>query len=143
MITFPPDDASRDEIIEWCAQQIERDRITDIRGIGARRRRDREDAELRAQTIQETRAELAAHLRAFKSRPDLDPLATLRQVAGLLPDDLEHTALVRNAWPLAWNGLVDIDVIARLNSNSIPPESQYRITITDKGRRMLESEPAA
>jgi len=47
---------------------------------------------------------------------------------------------LRDAWPLAWKKLLKIECIVDCTSNSIPPGIEYRITITDAGRRALEAQ---
>ena len=42
-----------------------------------------------------------------------------------------------DAWPLAWKGWLDITATIKCNSNWVPPETVYRIELTDKGRQVL------
>src|SRR5690348_4907830 len=131
-----PETTDRDEILEWAAQLIEEAPITDIAGIWARRKRAREDAELRAKTYAEARREMASRIRAFKNRPELDALSTLRDLADL-PDAENHVIHLRDAWPLAWKGWLNIECIVTCNSNSIPPATRYLISLTERGRQAL------
>lgn len=136
----PEAGASVDEVLEYAAQLIEEESFADLAGIFAKRKRAREDADLRYRTIQQTRADCARHIRAMKSRRDLDALAVLRRIAEL-KDDYRHDMHLRDAWPLAWKGWVDITATLRCNSNSVPPEVEYRIRLTDEGREVLATDP--
>lgn len=137
---YPSETASRDDVLEYAARLAEEKSFGDLRGIAARRKRDREDAELRLRVIEETRREIAAHIRAAVGRKDLHPISILGRLAAI-PADAERAAMmyVQEAWPLAWMGLVRIDCIIRCNSNVIPPETDYRIALTERGRKALET----
>jgi hypothetical protein len=111
--------------------------VFDLVGVATKKKRDREDANLRFKTIQENRADCARHIRAFKSRPDLDPVNVLRELSELTDSHCGHALKLRDAWPLAWKGWVDIECTIKCNSNSIPPETNYRITLTEYGRGIL------
>lgn len=129
---------SADEILEYAAKLIEDTDISDWAGAWAKKKRDREDAELRMKTAGEVRKRCADHIRAMKKRPDLGPVETLRKLSELPTDSyMGHVMHLREAWPLAWKGWVDINCILKCNSNGIPPESEYRIILTDKGRGIL------
>lgn len=131
----PPAGDHVDEVLEYAARLIEEISLGDIAGIGAKKKRAREDANLRAATIEKTRKECAAHIRAFKSRDDLTAVAVLRRIAELKGDRHEYELI--DAWPLAWKGWLRIDVTICASSNSIPPPTRYTITLTDKGRDVL------
>jgi hypothetical protein len=130
------DENISDETLEFAAKLIEDASFIDLRGIAASRKREREDAELRFKAIQETRQECAKLIRAFKNRPELSPLSVLRDLAELSPDH-DHASHLRDAWPLAWKGWVNIECTVICNSNWVPPESRYRIVLTDMGRKKL------
>ena len=136
-----PEFTNADDVLEYAARLIEDASLLDLRGIMAKRKRDREDADLRFRTIQETRAEMARHIRAMKSRPDLDARSVLARLAAL-PASGRHDMELRDAWPLAWKGWLNIKCIVICNSNSVPPETEYRIELTDLGRGILNSQPA-
>lgn len=129
-----------DEVLEYAAQLIEETDLTDMAGVWAKRKRVREDAQLRLETAQGIRRRCAEHVRAMKNRPDLSPIATLRNLAEAKEEHLGHALYLKDAWPLAWKGWVDIECIMRTNSNSIPPETSYRIVLTDKGREVLAAQ---
>lgn len=130
---------SNDEVLEYAAKLIEDTDISDWRGVWAKKKRDREDAALRFKTAGEVRAACAKHIRAMKGRPELGPIETLRGLSDLPTDHyMGHVMHLRDAWPLAWKGWVDIECIIRTNSNGVPPDSSYRIVLTDKGREVLE-----
>jgi hypothetical protein len=78
----------------------------------------------------------------MKARRDLDAVAVLRHLAELSLDHRHDGSLI-DAWPLAWKGWVDIDCTIRCNSNWLPPQTTYRITLTDKGRAVLDAAPRA
>lgn len=133
---------SADEILEYAAKLIEETDLSDWAGAWAKKKRDREDAELRRVTADGVRKRCADHIRAMKSRPELGPVATLRKLAELPSDSyMGHVMYLREAWPLAWKGWVNIDCILSTNCNSIPPEAEYRISLTDKGRDVLAAVP--
>lgn len=129
---------SADEALEYAAKLIEDTDLSDMAGVWAKKKRDREDAALRLKTSEEVRKRCAAHIRAMKKRPELSPVETLRGLAEL-PEDtyLGHVMHLRDAWPLAWKGWLDIQCIIKTNSNGVPPETAYRIVLTDKGRDVL------
>jgi hypothetical protein len=137
VIDYPAEDAGRDVVLEWAARRIEAGSFSDLRGVAAKRKRDREAAQMRIETAKEVRAEAAALLRAFISRSDLDVRSILAEIAGLDPDK-RHDRLLTGAWPLAWKGLVDIECRVLCNSNQMPPPVNYRITLTERGRAMIE-----
>lgn len=56
-----------DTVLEQIATEMEQGNILDLQGIIAKRKRHREDAELRMRTRQEQRRELAGWIRSFKS----------------------------------------------------------------------------
>lgn len=134
MIEMPPP-GDRDAILEFAASLIEEDDILDCLGIAARRKRDREDAELRTRAAKEERRRCAARIRAFKSRRNLDAIHILRTLAGLDKESwAEHSIHLIYAWPLAWRGLVNIECVIVCNSNNIP---WFRIVLTEAGHSAL------
>lgn len=128
-----------DETLEYAARLIEEISFMDLCGIFAKRKRAREDAALRLKTIKETRKECAAHIRAFKKRPELSPVSVLRDLAEL-SDDGSYANYLSDAWPLAWKGWVNIECTIIANSNCMPPETRYRIVLTDEGKKILEEQ---
>lgn len=137
---YPAPDAGRDAVLEWVAKWIEDRSLTDFRGVMARKKRDREDAELRCTTRAELRDEMARSVRAMIGREDLGPTAILERIRDT-KDGIGHVVLLRDAWPLAWQGLVAIECRVMCNDNTIPPRAEYRVTLTEKGREMLERQP--
>lgn len=126
-----------DKTLEWAAQFIEQHDFIDIAGIAARKKRDREDAELRMKTRHAIKAEMANHMRAFKSRRDLDAREVLRRVVEW--SDESHCGIsLTEAWPLAWKGWLDIHAHIKCNSNQVPPQTHYTVTLTERGRKILE-----
>jgi hypothetical protein len=104
-----------------------------------RRKREREDQELRLMVIAATRAEIASDLRAVIGRDNLSPKQTLKIIADNLGGNhyLGDVMHLVDAWPLAWRGWLRIEARIKCNSNCIPPEISYYIDITDKGREIL------
>lgn len=133
------DKHDRDEILEYAALIVEESSLLDLRGIMAKRKRDREDAALRMVAREEMRKELAERIRYSKNSRKGDAMAVLADIAAL-PDDYRHDMHLTDAWPLAWKGWVDIEMTVTTNSNSVPPEAQYRIRLTDKGRAILDTQ---
>lgn len=125
-----------DEALEYAAQLIEQSSLLDIAGIWAKRKRAREDAALRMRSREELRAEMAAHLRAMKSRPDLDADAVLERVVEWSAKS-DFGMCLTEAWPLAWKGWLNIEATILCNSNSIPPQTRYSITLTDRGEKVI------
>lgn len=128
---------SHDEVLEYAARLIEDTDISDLRGVWAKRKRDREDAALRLKTAEDVRRRCASEIRAMKNRPDLGPIETLRRMSTAADGHCGHAAYLREAWPLAWKGWVEIECFITTARTSIPPETRYRITLTDKGREIL------
>lgn len=130
---FTPDD----ETLEFAAQLIEDASLTDYRGVWAKRKRAREDAEVRKAAREECRREMAEHIRAFKGRRDLDATAVLARIADEIALGKNAVISLVDAWPLAWKGWLNIDARFRCNSNCIPPEGSFTIELTDEGRAVL------
>lgn len=136
-----------DETLEYAARLIEEPDISELFGHfgrswpkGTRRKRKTEDQELALRVAERVRRSAAAFVRAMKNRPDLSARQTLRDIAGDLSRDFRHEVHLADAWPLAWRGWLDIKCIIRCNSNVIPPETEYRIEITDEGRKVITEE---
>lgn len=136
MIDYPAPEATRDDVLEWVARELEEGSFLDLRGIMSKRKRDREDANLRCDARVEMRREFAAHLRAMTGRDDLSAISVLRRIYELSPD-ADHVAELQHAWPLAWKGWLTIECILTTNSNWIPPQTRYRIVLTESGRAVL------
>lgn len=134
-----PDFATPDDALEFAAQLVEERSLLDLRGLMSRRKRDREDAQVRLSARDELRRELADLIRAFKDRPDLSPLTALKRIAEA--DDRSHELHLRDAWQLAAKGWVRVLVNVDCTGNSIPPEARYRVEVTERGRRVLEGAP--
>lgn len=130
-------DAVIDEIAGWVGESS----LSEIGGILAKRKRVREDAELRARTIREYRAELVQMIVGRKNnkvdRIDED----LRDIAAgnfgwrnrLSTNDLGV------AFRLARRGLAIITVKATVagSYNCSQPETMWEVTLSPKGEAML------
>ncbi len=136
MVMTPPVGPGTDAVLEYAARLIEDMHFSDLAGIHAKRKRDREDAAVRVAAIEATRKECARHIRAFKARRDLDVETILKRIAALKPGR-RHDAELREAWPLAWKGLVKIEATISVACNSVPPDTHYTISLTDKGRTLI------
>ena len=135
-----------DETLEYAARLIEEPNISELFGHfgqswpkGTRRKRKTADQDLALRVAERVRRNAAEFIRAMKSRPDLDARQALRDIADDLSHGLRHEGHLVDAWPLAWKGWLDIKCIIRCNSNSIPPETEYRIELTDTGREIIAS----
>jgi hypothetical protein len=133
-----PEFATPDDALEYAAQLVEEMHFGDLRGIMAKKKRDREDAALRVDTIKKTRKEMAAHIRAFKDRPDLSLVTLLREAENLCGVGLDDSIiLARGGWQLASKGWVKVTMTAECTTNQIPPPVHFEVRITDKGRTVL------
>jgi len=141
MVMKPPECECLDEALEFAARLIEEANFGDVLGIAAKKKRAREDANLRMEARLEMKRECARTIRAFKGRRDLDAVEILRRIA----DDAEKTGQAGinliEAWPLAWKGWLDIHCKVKCNSNCLPPETIYTIELTERGRAMLAARP--
>jgi len=72
-------------------------------------------------------------------KQDLSPISILRNISEL--GDYDHVEHLRDAWPVAQRGWVKI-YFSTSGGNTIPPASKWTITVTKKGRRILEFENA-
>ena len=136
-----------DETLEYAARLIEETDFSDLGGIlsrpkGTRRKRLNEDIELRQRTAALTRARCATVIRRMKGRRDLDARQVLADLAADLPKATRHDVHLTDAWPLAWKGWLNITCTIRCTDNGIPPETVYRIALTEKGRQVLAGDAA-
>lgn len=126
---------SRDDILEEVAQWVERQSILSIAGIFARKKRDREDAMLRAETDRKVRATIAEEIRWMKTRRARDAKQIVRELAEL--GEFDHALHLRDGWKMASLGYARVDVIIDATSNQVGPPTTYRISLTDKGRDLI------
>lgn len=127
----------RDEVLESAALAIEEPGLADLIGVLARTKKGQREYELRSAAIVDCRRRCAEIIRAMKSGCGLDPLTHLRRIAELPAGSRQHDLHLIEAWPLAWKGWVTIECTIVCNSNSIPPETRYQITLTDAGRAAI------
>lgn len=135
-----PDDISSDawdRVLEAVAVELEGLNLLDIMGVAAKKKRAREDAAVRMKAREEQRQELIRHLRAMKNRPDLGVDSILKEIHERKTPPGGDVLLLRDAWPLAWKGLVDIECYITCTGGFIPPETRYRVTLTNKGRERI------
>lgn len=127
----------RDKILESAALAIEEPSLIDLCGILSRTKKGQREYELRRAAIMDTRRRCAEIIRAMKSGRGLDPITQLRRIAELPANSRHHELYMVEAWPLAWKGWLTIECTIVCNSNSVPPETSYRIMLTDAGHRVL------
>lgn len=127
----------RDQILEAAALAIEEPSLSDLAGMLSRTKKGQREYEIRRAAIVESRRRCAEIIRAMKSGRGLDPLEQLRRLATLPADGPHHDLYLVDAWPLAWKGWLTIECTIVCNSNSCPPETRYRIALTDAGRAMI------
>lgn len=125
----------RDEILESAALAIEEPSLTDLVGALSRTKKGQREYEFRREVIVACRKRSAEIIRAMKSGRGLDPLTQLRKIAEA--DARQHDLYLNDAWPLAWKGWLTIECVMVCNGNSVPPETNFRITLTDAGRVAL------
>ena len=126
----------RDEILEAAAAEIESPQLTDLAGALAKTKRGREHYELRTKAISETRKRCAEIIRAMKSGRGLDPVEQLRRISEI-SNPRQYDLYLIEAWPLAWRGWLNIFCTIKCNSNSVPPETEYRMELTSAGQAIL------
>lgn len=125
-----------DTIIEQIACELDEPSFLDLRGIIAKRKRDREDADLRMRTRQEQRRELASWVRSFKSDKGNSPLRFLESVRDGKADQYSWGPEVVAA---ILGQLVTVTLEMEMSSHLPNCERRYRFSITDKGMGMLGS----
>ncbi len=128
-----------DALLESLAMEVEETSLRDHQGVLAKRKRDREDANLRAETMRSERAYIAEFIRSKKSNRARDAVMVLRDISERSSYAPPHDAMLSDAWPLALHGWLDIFCVVRCTANEIPPPTHYSITITDLGRKVLAS----
>lgn len=136
----------RDTILEEAALRIESaiaSVLDDIPRRALRRRREREDAALRADVVRETRRRCAIEIRRLKADWRSDPVEVLRVIAADIATSAPHDFSLMRAWPLAWQGLLVIEAVTTVVGNTVPPPTtEWRITITDAGRELMAKAPS-
>ena len=132
-------DEERDALLEEVAMVLEESHIADFFGILARKKRAQEDAELYRKTRIEQRASLAGIVRAMKTGQGRDNRTFLCRLAERLDEQPDQPLVERlcDLWPLAEAGWIDIDLVVRLTSNVLQPQSEPRVQITAKGREVI------
>ena len=123
-----------DDILEQIASDMERKTFTDLRGIMGRRKRDREDADLRMQARQEQRRELADWVRSFKAgRGNSYPVKLER----ILDNPFARGADVAAALVMGHAELT-ISFAFGLGTHTANVRPVFRITLTEDGLAVLE-----
>lgn len=128
-----------DETLEYAARLIEETDFSDLRGCMADTKAGQLEFELRYEAREETRRSAARLIRAMQSRADLDARAILKRIVDDIAESKPPQAMyLIDAWPLAWNGWLNIECHLKCNSNSVPPSPDFTISLTDKGRAVLD-----
>lgn len=126
----------RDALIEEIAAAVEAPCITDICGVGAKRKRAREDARLRMKAREELRTEMGAFIRSFKTGSGNDPLMELERIAenggSVIVWRLDDVLALYSC------RYVTLDLTVPLSTNEVPFKAQFVATITETGRKALE-----
>jgi hypothetical protein len=128
----------RDELIELIARGVEERSLLDLRGVMAKRKRDREDAQLRLDARHEQRAELGRFIRAFKSGEGRDPTTQLRRIK-----DGERIWMLRDVADLVDMGLISLSVTVDLTYGSISGQVEYAARLTKDGEEAIAEREAA
>lgn len=125
-----------DDALEELALWVERLSVEEISGCLG----DHDVEEVgRRKGVRQTREKIAEEIRKFKRHPTTNPANILAAIDAHDPPNGNYVTLLQDAWPLAWRGLCKIEVILTCNSNQINPEQRYIITITDRGREILDA----
>lgn len=126
-----------DDIIEEIAVQLERSHFMDIQGIRAKRKREREDANLRALVRQEQRREIARWVRSYKSCGGNSYAAALENIQDnpfAFGPNVAAAIVVRHA---------KLKVSIVLDTALANCHPVYEIELTDEGRAIMEPQKAA
>lgn len=130
-----------DTIIEIIASRLRESSLRDLHGVMAKRKRDREDADLRRRTRVEQREEIAQWVLSFRSDKGNSTLALLRQVADGERQDFAYGPHVAAA---LYAGLLDLEVSIPFNTHMANVRTRYRLSLTEKGKeRLTAAERAA
>lgn len=129
-----------DLVIEKIAADLEEPNFLDVRGIAAKRKRDREDADLRMQTRQEQRRELAGWVRSFKTEGGNRFMRFLEEVEEGGNHHFAWGPEVATALACCFVTMtVEFDLSTHL-ANCTP---RFRFALTDEGRARLHSQKLA
>lgn len=122
-----------DDVLEEIAARLERPDLIDMRGILAKRKRDREDARLRMEARQEQRREIAKWIRSFKSEGGNSYVAALENI-----QDNKFAWGPDVAAALA-NRHATLSVAVHLSTHLENSAVEYTVTLTDAGRALVAS----
>ncbi len=128
-------DEEHNALVEIIAKGVEEGSILDLRGILSKRKRDREDADLRMKVREEQRQELGRFIRAFKRGEGRDPISELGKIAAA-GGSRKYERFIDIDTLLA-PGWITIDIVTRVSDNSIPARSEFIATLTKRGRAVL------
>lgn len=137
--------AERDAILMEVAGWIEEGDLLSMAGILSKRKRDREDANLRIETSQAVRARMADMIRGRMANKVGDPLKFLRDVSDGRYENNYTGYTIREAIALADKGLLTVSVITKIAgpwNNVVGGATAYRIELTDEGRAALRARAA-
>lgn len=123
-----------DALLERIASELEQPNFGDMHGVLSKRKRDREDAELRGQARLEQRRELAGWVRSFKTGEGNDPLRFVRSVASGDAEQYEWGPEVAAALAAR---LVTMTVEMDLNTHLRNCPARFRFALTKDGDEFL------
>lgn len=129
-------DAILMEIAGWCDEMD----VLELPGILSRRKRVREDAQLRVETSRRVRGRMADLIRARMQNKDGDPVDFIEDVKAGRFDKHYTGHTIREAIALADKGLLRVCAITQIAgpwNNVVGSNTEYRITLTDKGEAFL------
>ena len=125
-----------DIVLEQVACQLEQPDLLDIMGIAAKRKRAREDADLRMRVRQEQRRELARWVRSFKSDKGNSQLRFLESVRDGTADQWAWGPEVAAA---LLGRLVTATIAIPLSTHMRNAECRYDFALTKDGQERLDS----
>jgi hypothetical protein len=134
------EEMAMDDLLEKIACDLEGPMFLDFLGIAARRKRDREDADLRFRVRQEQRREIAGWIRSFKSGEGNDLERFLREVGNGEAGQFEWGPDVAVA---VLSGLVVVHAEIAMSTHLPNCETKFRYSLTDAGKARLKAVSAA
>lgn len=126
--------AERDDALEEAAQAIEHPDFAELCGVLSRTKKGQREYEIRRKTIADTKRRMADYIRSLKSGQGNDIRTALVRMANRGDNPIYDT---RDMWQMADLGWLHIFVTVKATDNSIPPRAEYRIELTNRGKRVL------
>lgn len=126
-----------DVILEKLACDLERRCFSDARGILAKKKRDREDAQLRADVRLEQRVELANRIRSYKSGNGNDIDKLLLEVEK--GEANENFTWGPNVAAAVLGQLLVVEISVVMDAHMRNCEPKFALSLTDEGRKRVTS----